>query len=175
MVRNPSKPGMHAKRRSNVSEFGMQLREKQKIRFSYGVSETQLKNYMAQISKKGASGEALMSKLERRLDNAVYRMGFASSRGIAGQMVGHGHVYLNGKRMDIPSYEVKIGDTAEIRPSSKDSALFKDLKESVKKYTPPTWLKLDKELLKGEVVSMPSKEDLTTTFNTNLVIEFYSR
>lgn len=175
MVRNPSKPGMHIKKRSTLSEYGTQLREKQKVRYAYNISETQLKNYMNEISKKGASGDALMSKLERRLDNVIYKLGLASSRSVANQMVGHGHVYLNGKRMDIPSYEVRIGDNIEIRPSSKKSILFKDTKEAIKKYTPPSWLVIDKESLKGEVKSLPTKEDLATPFNTNLIIEFYSR
>lgn len=175
MVRNATTPGMHGRKRSNLSEYGTQLREKQKVRFAYGITEKQLSNYMTEISKRGASGDALMSKLERRLGNVVYKLGFASSRSIANQMVGHGHAYVNGKKIDIPSYEVRIGDTVEIRPGSKESALFKDLKETIKKYTPPTWLVLDKGILKGEVKSLPPKEDLATSFNTNLIIEFYSR
>lgn len=175
MVRNPAKPGAHGKGRSNLSEFGTQLREKQKARFTYNISETKFANYVKEVTSKGGTGDALISKLERRLDNTVYRLGFANSRSVGKQLVGHGHFYVNGKRLDIPSYEVRIGDIIEIRPGSKKFIAFKDLKETLKKYTPPTWLNLDKETLKGEVKSLPAKEDLAVPFNLNLIIEFYSR
>ncbi|OGD38214.1 30S ribosomal protein S4 [Candidatus Azambacteria bacterium RIFCSPLOWO2_01_FULL_37_9] len=175
MVRNATKPGVHGKSRSNLSEFGIQLREKQKARFAYNLSEKQFKNYVTKISQKRGTGDALISKLERRLDNVVYRLGFAGSRSIANQAVGHGHFYINGRKMDIPSYEARIGDVIEIRPNSKNSAAFKDLKETLKKYNPPSWLSLDKENLKGEMKSLPAKEDLAVPFNLNLIIEYYSR
>ena len=175
MVRNPTKPGVHGKRRSNLSEFGTQLREKQKARFTYNISETKFKSYVEEVAQKRGTGDALISKLERRLDNVVYRLGFASSRSVGKQFVSHGHFYINGKRLDVPSYEVKIGDIIEVRPVSKKFVAFKDLKETLKKYVAPTWLSLDKETLKGEVKSLPAKEDLVVPFNMNLIIEFYSR
>lgn len=175
MVRNATKPGAHGKSRSNLSEFGAQLREKQKARFAYNLSEKQFKNYVTGVTEKRGTGDALISKLERRLDNVVYRLGLAGSRSIANQSVGHGHFYVNGTKIDIPSYEVRIGDIIEIRPNSKNSAAFKDLKETLKKYNPPLWLNLDKENLKGVMKSLPAKEDLTVSFNLNLIIEYYSR
>lgn len=175
MVRNSGRPGVHSRKRVSLSEFGLQLKEKQKARFSYKLSEKQFGNYINQVFKKGMSPHALMAKLERRLDNAVYRLGFAVSRSVARQLVNHGHFYVNGKKMDIPSYEVKINNTIEIAPSSKDLSIFKNLKETLKKYAPPAWLTIDKETLKGQVKSLPAKEDLITSFNTNLIIEYYSK
>lgn len=178
IIRNPSTPGVQGakkRRRANVSEFGMQLKEKQKARFTYAVSERQFRKYIDQVMQKGGTGEALISKLERRLDNVVYKLGFVSSRSVANQLVGHGHFYINGRKIDISSYEVKVGDIIEIRSNSKDMPVFKDLKETLKKYSPPSWLRLDKESLKGEVKSMPSKDDLAVPFNMNLIIEYYSR
>lgn len=177
MVRNPAKPGVHGngKRKASLSEFGMQLREKQKARFTYNVSETQFKKYVLSVSQKKGVGEALIAKLERRFDNSVYRLGFAGSRSIAKQLVSHGHFYVNGKKIDIPSYEVKLHDIIEINPSSKNLPAFKDTKETFKKYNPPSWMILDKETLKGEIKSLPAKEDLAVPFNMNLIIEYYSR
>lgn len=175
MVRNSGRPGVHSRKRVSLSEFGLQLKEKQKARFAYKLSEKQFENYINHIFKRGASGDALMAKLERRLDNAVYRLGFAVSRSVARQLVSHGHFYVNRRKIDIPSYEVKIGDVIEIAPSSKDLPVFKDLKETLKKYAPPTWLVIDKETLKGQIKSLPAKEDLVTSFNTNLIIEYYSK
>lgn len=178
MIRSPATPGVQGtkkKRRSAVSEFGMQLREKQKVRFNYRVSEAQFKKYIEEVFKKGATGEAVISKLERRLDNTVYRLGFADSRSIARQLVGHGHFYVNNRKIDIPSYEVRVGDIIQIRPAAQKFLVFQNLKEKLKKYTFPSWLDLDKDSLKGEVKSMPGKEDLATPFNMNLIIEYYSR
>lgn len=175
MVRNSARPGVHSRKRVSLSEFGLQLKEKQKARFAYKLSEKQFGNYINQVFKRGASAHALMAKLERRLDNAVYRLGFAVSRSVARQLVNHGHFYVNGRKIDIPSYEVKVNDTIEIAPTSKDLPIFKNLKEPLKKYVPPAWLTIDKETLKGQVKSLPAKEDLITSFNTNLIIEYYSK
>lgn len=178
MIRNPATPGVQGvrkKRSRNVSEFGIQLKEKQKVRFNYNVSETQFRKYVEEIFQKGATGEALISKLERRLDNAVYRLGFADSRSIAKQLVSHGHFHINGRKLDIPSYEVRKGDIIEIRPAAQKFAAFQGLKDKLKKYETPTWLNINKESLKGEVKSLPAKEDLTVPFNMNLIIEYYSR
>lgn len=178
MIRNPATPGVQGarkKRSRNVSEFGIQLKEKQKVKFNYNVSETQFRKYVEEIFQKGATGEALLSKLERRLDNAVYRLGFADSRSIAKQLVSHGHFHVNGRKLDIPSYEVRKGDIIEIRPAAQKFVAFQGLKDKLKKYVTPTWLNLDKESLKGEIKSLPAKEDLTVPFNMNLIIEYYSR
>lgn len=178
MVRNPATPGVQGtkkKRRATLSEFGIQLREKQKVKFNYRVSEAQFKKYIDEVFKKGATGDAVISKLERRLDNTVYRLGFADSRSIARQLVGHGHFYVNGKKIDIPSYEVRIGDMIEIRPAAQKFVVFQNLKEKLKKYATPSWLNIDKDNLKGEVKALPAKEDLVTSFNMNLIIEYYSR
>lgn len=178
MIRNPATPGVQGarkKRSRNISEFGIQLKEKQKVKFNYNVSETQFRKYVDEIFQKGATGEALLSKLERRLDNAVYRLGFADSRSIAKQLVSHGHFHVNGRKLDIPSYEVRKGDIIEIRPAAQKFSVFQGLKDKLKKYVAPTWLNLDKESLKGEIKSLPAKEDLTVPFNMNLIIEYYSR
>lgn len=173
--RRPQRPGLHGKSfRRALSEFGQQLLEKQKIRFTYGIRERQFRKLFESASKNpGVTGKMLMSFLERRLDNVVYRLGLAPSRSVARQLVGHGHIIVNGRRVTIPSYQAKIGDTVSIRPQSKDHHAFKDLADSLKKYDLPIWLTIDKDKFEGKVVSDP--KDLNTEFNVNMVVDFYSK
>lgn len=174
-VRRPTRPGVHGKaRRRAPSEFGQQLMEKQKIRFAYGIREAQMRRVFAAASKhKGITGEMIISFLERRLDNVVYRIGLAPSRSVGRQLIGHGHIMVNGKKVTIPSYEVKVNNIITIRPQSKDHLLFKDLAERLKQYEPPVWLVLDRERLEGKVISLP--KDFEIPFDVNLVVDYYSK
>lgn len=174
-VRRPTRPGVHGKaRRRAPSEFGQQLMEKQKIRFAYGIREAQMRRVFAAASKhKGITGEMIISFLERRLDNVVYRIGLAPSRSVGRQLIGHGHIMVNGKKVTIPSYEVKVNNVITIRPQSKDHLLFKDLAERLKQYEPPVWLVLDRERLEGKVISLP--KDFEIPFDVNLVVDYYSK
>ena len=175
MMRNPHRPGAHGKRRSgNPSEFKQQLQEKQKIKATYGIRESQMQKVVSQASKNpGITGPMIISFLEMRLDNVVYRLGFTPSRSVGRQTVGHGHFLVNGKRVTIPSYRVKIGDVVSIRPQSKEHPVFKDLAVNLKKIEQPVWLHLDKEKNEGKVVSLP--KDVETLFDVNLVIDYYSK
>lgn len=151
------------RRRKNLSEFGAQLKEKQKLKFSYGLREAQLKRYFR------SAPQRLLEKLERRLDNTIFRLGLADSRNVARQLVSHGHVFVNDKRVNIPSYETKINDRIKLSKPPPE------LKEMLKKYQPAVWLSLNKETLEGKVVGLPSKGELSQAFNTQLVTEYYSR
>ena len=176
VVRRPYRPGVHGRKRSKgkLSEFGQQLQEKQKLKLTYGLKETQFKHLFKEAFKKsGSESSIVLEKLERRLDNVVFRLGFAVSRSITRQMVSHSHILVNNKRVNTPSYSVKIGDIISIKPKSKDLPLFKDLQDKIKKYEPPSWLSLDKEKLEGKIITMPS--NIQTPFNINLVVEYYSR
>ncbi len=174
-IRKPQPPGPHGgKRRRGASEFGLQLREKQKIKAMYGIREAAMqKVFAAAVKATEATGEAMLARLERRLDNVVYRLGFAPSRSVARQLVGHGHIFMNGRRVDVPSALVSIGNVITIRPASKEHAGFKDLAETMKKYEAPVWLLLDKQTLTGKMTAMP--KDLETLFDTNLVVDYYSK
>lgn len=175
-VRRPTRPGLHgtARRRRALSEFGQQLQEKQRFQFSYGLRESQMKTIFKQALKNPANtGEMIMSTLERRLDNVVHRLGFASSRSIARQLIGHGHIMVNGRRLSIPSYQVKVGEKIFIRPESQNLQVFKDLRADIKKYEPPIWLALDKEKLEGQVVNLPKDFDLP--FDISKVVDYYSK
>ena len=175
MARRPYPPGQHGKnRRSALSEVGTQLKEKQKIRFSYGVSEAALKAlFKKAVRNTGVTGQVVVSLLERRLDNVVFRLGFAPSRSVARQLVNHGHIMVNGKKTNIPSYDVKMKNVISIRPESKGHALFKDLAENLKRMNVPVWLKLDLEKIQGEIVGAP--KDVETPFDVNLVVDYYSK
>ena len=174
VVRRPYRPGAHGRdRRRALSEFGQQLQEKQKIRLTYGLKEAQFRRFFKGALKKGGESNIILEKLERRLDNVIFRLGFAVSRSIARQTVSHSHILVNNKIVNIPSYEVKIGDIITIKPTSKNLPLFKELSAQLKKYEPPSWLALDKEKLEAKVVSLPS--NIQTPFNINLVVEYYSR
>ena len=174
-VRRPTKPGLHGKmRRRALSEYGQQLAEKQKIKFAYGIREAQMRKVFESAAKhKGITGEMIINFLERRLDNVVYRLGLALSRSVGRQLVGHGHILVNGRKVTIPSYMVKANDDIAIRPQSKDHPVFKDLAERLKQYEPPIWLFIDKSQLEGKVISLP--KDFEIPFDVTLVVDYYSK
>lgn len=159
------------------SEYGTQFQEKQKSKFTYGVTERQFVNYVnaARSSKKGNPANMLCQSLETRLDNVIYRLGIATSRSFARQIVSHGHILVNGRRLNTPSYSVKVGDKVSIRKVSQKSPLFADLKGKLKDFKFPKWLKFDLDNLEAEVVYLPELADGDQTLNLNVVVEFYSR
>jgi len=170
-------PGQHGqKRRQKASEYGIQLREKQKTKRIYGVLEKQFRNYFKKAERqKGIAGENLLILLERRLDNVVYRMGFASSRKEGRQLVTHDHFTINGKKANIASMLVSIGDTIQVKPSSTDSPKFQELKAAGAYKTPPEWLEVDMDNLTGRVLAFPTRENVDTAVNEQLIVELYSR
>jgi small subunit ribosomal protein S4 len=152
------------------------LREKQKLRVSYGVLERQFRRFFREAKKRsGATGETLLMLLERRLDNVVYRLGFADSRAQARQVVGHGHITVNGRRAGIPSFLVKSGDLVAWCESSRNTEYYKRLAEQTEGRLIPNWLSLDKESMTGKVLSLPGRDDLEAKFNAQAVVEYYSR
>lgn len=170
------RPGQHGKGRHKISEYGLRLKEKQKLRYMYGVSEKQFRRYYDEAVKgKNTTDERFLQLLELRLDNVVYRLKFATTRAQARQVVGHGHVLVNGKKVDIPSYQVKVGDKIEIREKSKK--FVADAIEGFVGEIIPEWLTSDTVALKGDVISMPEKEQIDTgkLIEVNLIIEFYSK
>ncbi len=168
-------PGQHGSGRRKMSDYAMQLREKQKVRRFYGVLETQFRRYFEIANKQsGITGENLLRLLESRLDNVVYRLGFASSRAEARQLVVHGHYKVNGKKVDIPSYLVDEGDVITVKEGSKSSDKFKGLVENFKGNV-PEWLEVDIGKLEGTVVSLPSREDIDLPIAENLIVELYSK
>jgi small subunit ribosomal protein S4 len=172
-------PGLHGRRaqfRRKVSDFGLQLREKQKARRMYGVLERQFRRYFREAERRrGLTGENLLQILESRLDNIVYRLGFASSRAQARQLVRHGHFEVNDRKTDIPSYLVKPGDRIAVRDRSKDRVYFKDLVAEMEHHFLPEWLSVDVETLSGRVLALPTREQIEVPINEHLVIEYYSR
>jgi len=175
MTRRPYRPGIHGKaRRRALSEYGQQLQEKQKLKFMYGVRETQMKNvFKAAAKNPGVTGEMIISLLERRLDNVVFRLGLARSRSVARQLINHGHIFVNNKRVNISSYRVRAGEVISIRLQSKSYPLFKDLAVNLKSYEPPIWLSVDKEKFEGKVISLP--KDYEVPFDVNMVVDYYSK
>lgn len=175
--RRPYAPGVHGQgRRQKLSEYGIQLREKQKTKRIYGVQEKQFRNYFAKADRqKGITGENLLVLLERRLDNVVYRLGFASSRKEARQLVNHGHFTLNGKKASIPSILVKVGDVIQVREGSKESPKFQELKEQAAYKTVPEWLSVDVDNMSGTVLAYPTREQIDTPVKEQLIVELYSR
>jgi small subunit ribosomal protein S4 len=174
--RRSTPPGMNTQRRRKVSEFGIQLREKQKVRKSYSVLEKQFRNYFEKAEqRKGMTGENLLRMLEMRLDNVVYRMGLASSRAQARQLVGHGHFAVNGKPTNIPSFATKVGDRIEVRESRRGREIFKTVTETIKSAQIPEWVSVDGGKLAGSVLAEPVREQMPPEFNEQLVVEFYSR
>lgn len=174
-TKRPSAPGQHGSAKKPKSNYGIQLREKQKLRRIYGVLEGQFKKYFSIAEKMpGIVGENFLSTLERRLDNVVYRMGFASSRNQARQLVNHGHFMVNGHKVDIPSYLVSVNDVIAVCERSTNSPLFKAVKEGAKKTT-PAWVAVDIEKLEGSVVTMPKREDIDFDIQENLIVEWYSK
>ncbi|TME77083.1 MAG: 30S ribosomal protein S4 [Chloroflexi bacterium] len=174
--RRSSPPGMHQQRRRKVSDFALQLREKQKARRIYGVLERQMKNTFEQAAEiKGATGEVMLQNLERRLDNTVYRSGFGKSRSQARQLVAHAHIKVNGKITKTPSYQVKAGDLITVRESSRDSNYFKEMLAWAKTQTRPGWLETDPENFSAKVLSVPTRDQIEAQVNTQLIVEHYSR
>jgi small subunit ribosomal protein S4 len=173
-----SSPGEHSlsRRRRRITERGLQLREKQKLRFSYGILERQFRKFFKEAQRsQGITGENLLILLERRLDNVVYRLGFASSRSQARQVVRHGHMLVNGAKVDIPSYLVHVGDVIKWRERSTKTGYYERLLEEIKGKSMPGWLSLDEENVVGEVLALPAKDDLDAKFDGKVVVEYYSK
>ena len=169
-------PGQHGQGRMRTSEYSLQLREKQKLKRIYGLLERQFRGYFRRAERmKGITGEHLLALLERRLDNVVYRLGFASSRREARQLVGHGHLMVNGKKVNIPSYLVAVGQTVSIREKSQTVLPIQKGLEGVDGRGVPTWLELDKTRFTGRVKELPTKEEIALPVNEQLVVELYSR
>lgn len=169
-------PGPQTARRRRISDHGIQLREKQKIRFSYGLMEKQLRRFFAEANRQtGVTGDNLIALLERRLDNVVYRMGFADSLSQARQIVRHGHITLNGRKTNIPSCLVQEGDTIGWREGSRKTEFYKQLVENIGSKVAPQWLSVDKAKMEGKVVTPPTPEDVGVRFDTAAVVEYYSR
>lgn len=176
VVRRATVPGQHGAGRKSVKEYGMQLREKQTARRYYGVQEKQFKKYYVAADKKeGIAGENLLSLLERRYDNAVYRMGLAASRKEARQLVRHGHFLLNGKKADIPSIILKVGDVISVKEKSRGSEKMKALIEEMAGVVSPKWLDVDTNALTAKVVALPQRDDVDFPFEEQLIIELYSK
>src|SRR5690554_1075134 len=175
VARRSYAPGQHGQSRKKVTEYGMQLREKQKVRRFYGISESQMYKYYLMADKmKGISGENLLKLLELRLDNVVYRMGLAASRAEARQLVVHGHFTLNGAKVDIPSLLTTVGDVIQVKEKSRNSDKFKSLVENHNGNT-VSWLNIDLEQLKGTIVAEPTREDIDIPVEEHLIVELYSK
>ena len=170
-------PGEHGQRRRvKLTDYGLQLREKQKMKRIYGIVERQFRNYFRMAEQqKGITGENLLRYLERRLENVVYRLGFASSRAEARQMVTHGHFLVNGRRVDIPSYLVDSGDHIQVAERSRELLAIKGALEGVKKRGLPAWLELDAQALRGVVRALPAREDMVIPVQEQLVVALYSK
>ncbi|MFW6381528.1 MAG: 30S ribosomal protein S4 [Bacillota bacterium] len=174
--RRPYAPGENGQGRTKVSEYGLQLREKQKVRRIYGLQENKFDRYFKQAENKpGVTGEVFLHLLERRLDNVVYRMGFARSRNEARQFVLHGHIYVNGRKVNIPSYQVEEDDQISVKDSSRKSPTFKDIFDFNAELTPPEWLSVDMDKAEGTVVALPEREDIDYPVEEHLIVEYYSR
>lgn len=173
--KRPVPPGMHAQSRRKLSEFGVRLREKQKLRRIYGVLETQFKTYFQQAAKaKGVTGVRLLQLLETRLDNVVYRLGFATSRKEARQMVLHGHVAINGRKVTIPSFHVRPGQAIEPTPRGREHPRLKELAQTGLR-TLPSWLEFNSSTLEGRILALPAREEIDVPVQEQLIVEYYSR
>jgi small subunit ribosomal protein S4 len=169
-------PGQHGQARAKFSEYAIQLREKQKLRRIYGVLERQFRRYFRTAERgKGVTGESLLILLERRLDNLVYRMGFANSRSEGRQLVRHGHFAINGRKVNIPSYLVKSGDTVTVRETSRQIARIGEALEASQRRGIPDWLEVDRQTFTARVKALPARADLTAPINEKLVVELYSK
>ena len=170
-------PGQHGQsRRKKRSDYGEQLREKQKVKRIYGIAEKQFRGYYHKaVQGKGVSGHTLIQLLERRLDNVAYRMGFASDHAEARQLVRHGHFTINGKKVDIPSYLVKAKDVIQVRESSQKIARINEALAAVDRRGVPQWIQMDKDNFRGAIVQLPSREDVTLPIREQLIIELYSK
>ncbi len=175
-IRRGFPPGMHGREgRRRLTAYGVQLREKQKVRAIYGILERQFQHYFAIAEKRGNPGENLLLLLERRLDNVLYLLGFASSRAMARQFVRHGHVIVNNKKIDIPSYSVKINDEITVKQSLRSNPCVVESLESKDQTVVPSWLMLDREKFIGKVVRLPKREDITIPIQEQLIVELYSK
>ncbi len=172
--RRPVIPGQHGASRKRVTEYGTQLREKQKVKKAYGILEKQFRRYYEEAERmKGVTGENMLSLIERRLDNVIYRMGIGASRSECRQIVNHGHITVNGRRVNIPSYIVKVGDVIAVKENKKDLEMFKQLKGM--KIVMPKWLEFNADTLTGKILAMPQREDIDLNIQEHLIIELYSR
>jgi small subunit ribosomal protein S4 len=170
-------PGQHGKdRKAKVVGYGLQLREKQKTKRIYFTQESQFRNYFEKAAQtRGVTGEMLLQQLERRLDNVVYRLGFGVSRRQARQLVRHGHVEVNGRKVNIPSYQVTAGDEIAIREGSRKLAVVETAKEFASHQNAPTWMEIDRDNYKGRVLALPKREDIQLPVNEQLIVELYSK
>ena len=177
IVKRNYAPGFHGPRqRSRVSDYGIQLKEKQKARRQYNMMEKQFRLTFDQAKKKtGNTGDIFLQMLESRLDNVVFRLGLAASRPQARQLINHGHFTLNDRRMDIPSYSVKTGDVIKIKNSKKGAKYFQNIEESLKNKELPSWLSLDKKDLSAKILQLPAGNEINPSFNIQMIIEYYSR
>lgn len=174
--RRPYPPGQHGQRRMKFTEYGIRLREKQKVRRMYGLMEKQFHTVFTHAERvKGVTGHNFLSLLERRLDSAVYRLGLARTRAEARQLVRHRHFLVNGKRVNIPSFLVKPGDTVQVCERSRNKAVFASAVEQASRRGTPEWLELDTEKLEGTIKAMPNREEITLPIQEQLIVEFYSR
>ena len=174
--RRRTPPGDQSRRRRRPSEYGVHLLEKQKAKYIYGVLESQFRRYMTEaFNAPGITGMNLLRSLERRFDNLIFLLGFADSRKQARQFVRHGHFLVNGARNDIPSYQVRVGDTIAWKESVKTTDFFKERTDGIPKRPVPAWLNLDQSDMSGRVNSLPADEDLQQSINSRLIVEFYSR
>ena len=173
--RRPVAPGQHGAGRKKISEYGLQLREKQKCKRIYGVLEGQFRKYYEQADRmKGITGENMLSLLERRLDNVIYRMGIGASRSQARQLVTHGHFVVNGKKVNIASYILKAGDEIAVKENKRDNAFFAEVKQ-MKVANMPKWLEFNPETLTGKVIALPEREDIDAQIKEHLIVELYSK
>jgi len=170
-------PGQHGKdRKAKIVGYGLQLREKQKAKRIYFTQESQFRNYFEKAARtRGVTGFVLLQQLERRLDNVVYRMGFGASRRQARQLVRHGHVQVNGRKVNIPSYEVNVGEEIAIRQGSLKLAILETSKDFASHQNAPTWLEIDRDNYKGKVLALPKREDIQLPVNEQLIVELYSK
>jgi small subunit ribosomal protein S4 len=170
-------PGQHGKdRKAKIVGYGLQLREKQKTKRMYFAQEGQFRNYFEKaVRSKGVTGEILLQQLERRLDSVVYRMGFGISRRQSRQLVRHGHVHVNGRKVNIPSYPVSVGDEIAIRESSAKLAILEAAKDFSSHQNAPNWLEIDRDNYKGRVTALPKREDINLPVNEQLIVELYSK
>ena len=170
-------PGQHGKdRKAKIVGYGLQLREKQKAKRIYFTQEGQFRNYFEKAARsKGVTGEILLQQLERRLDNIVYRLGFAVARRQARQLVRHGHIAVNARKVNIPSFQVSVGDEITVRENSRKLVILEGAKEFASHQAPPNWLEVDRDGYKGKVLSLPKREDINLPINEQLIVELYSK
>lgn len=176
IIKKKMPPGKLPRRRLKISEYGIQLREKQKLKRYYGLMESQFKRYFEIASrKKGITGEILLTLLEQRLDNVVFRMHYASSRKMARQLVGHGHIHVNGKKVNIPSFFIKEGDTVEVKEKSKKVVPILESMKNISRVGTVPWIEVDPDNLKGEFLYLPKREEIDLPVNEQLIVELYSK